>query len=212
MINDHDLDEPDPELTDGLVRLRRWALGDLPCVEAAGDEGRIPESTTVPASFTVAAGQEWIARQHRRTTSGQGWSLAITEVGTDRAVGCIVLLLRPQPGVGGIGFWLIPAGRGQGYASRAVELMASWALGPAGLARVEAWVEPGNLASAAVLGRCGFEFEGRLRSLLSFGSRRADALVFSRIAHVQGCRDPCDACGSRSATANSDRAHETRNE
>ena len=56
------------------------------------------------------------------------------------------------------------------------------ALSDVGLARVEAWVEPGNSASRRVLTTAGFVCEGTLRSFLSFPTRRADALVFSRIA------------------------------
>lgn len=131
----------------------------------------------------------WIARQHSRTRSGAGWSLAITERATGAAVGCVVLIRRPQRGVAGVGYWVVPAARGHGYASRAVGLLTCWGLTVAGLARVEAWVEPGNDASVRLLRRCGFEPEGRLRSFLSFPPRRADALVFSRV------RDPQDRGG-----------------
>jgi len=50
------------------------------------------------------------------------------------------------------------------------------------MARVEAWVEPDNAASLRVLGAAGFTREGVLRSFLSYQRRRADAVVFSRIA------------------------------
>lgn len=173
---------PEPVLDDGIVRLRRWAVTDLPCVKAASDEGVIPVGTTVPRLFTKEAGREWIERQHSRVTRGQGWSVAITELPKGTAVGCAVLLLRPQEGVAGVGYWLAPSARGRGLASRAVALLTEWGLREVGLARVEAWVEPGNRASVDVLTRCGFECEGRLRSFLSFSTRRADALVFSRVA------------------------------
>jgi hypothetical protein len=38
---------PDPELTDGVVRLRPWIDGDLDCVREAGLDPRIPAGTTV---------------------------------------------------------------------------------------------------------------------------------------------------------------------
>lgn len=171
----------EPVLVDGLVRLRRWTDADLACVKAASDEGVIPESTTVPYPFTQEAGRAWIERQHSRVEQRQGWSLAVEEMPQGRAVGCSVLLLRPQEGVAGLGYWLMPGARGRGLASRAVSLLAEWGLRELGLARVEAWVEPGNEASVAVLERCGFVCEGRLRSFLSFPTRRADALVFSRV-------------------------------
>nr|WP_156003808.1 GNAT family protein [Streptomonospora sp. PA3] len=173
---------PEPVLDDGTVRLRRWDPADHACVQAVSDEGVVPQGTTVPAVFTEEAGRAWIRRQHLRVVRGQGWSLAVTETSRGRAVGCAVLLLRPQAGVAGLGYWMEPGARGRGLASRAAALLTEWGLGELGLARVEAWVEPGNAASAAVLSRCGFEYEGRLRSFLAFPTRRADALVYSRIA------------------------------
>lgn len=80
-----------------------------------------------------------------------------------------------------MGYWLVPEARNRGFATTAVGLLAAWGLEAGGLDRIEAWVEPGNDASVRVLARCGFEYEGRLRSFLKLPSRRADALVFSRI-------------------------------
>ena len=179
--------EPTVDLKDGVIRLRPWELSDVEAVRAASEEGRIPEGTTVPREFTVEEGEAFVRRQHGRLENGEGWSFAIADAATDKAVGCIVLLHRPQSGVAGIGYWLVPGARRRGLATRAVRLLTEWALGPAGLARVEAWVEPGNVRSIHVLDRCGFVLEGRLRSFLSFESRRADALVFSK---VEGDRAP----------------------
>jgi hypothetical protein len=36
------LDYPDPDLIDRCVRLRRWALTDLECIELASHDRRIP--------------------------------------------------------------------------------------------------------------------------------------------------------------------------
>jgi len=74
----------------------------------------------------------------------------------------------------------VPLARGRGLATRAVDLLSQWALAEAGIARVEAWVDPANTASQRVLTRAGFRREGILRSFLSHADRRADAAVFSR--------------------------------
>jgi [ribosomal protein S5]-alanine N-acetyltransferase len=179
---------PPPELTDGIVRLRPWNVRDLGCVEAASTVARISEATTVPVPYTHAEGEAFIRRQLARTSDGQGWSLAITDGASGDALGCAALLLRPQPGVAGIGFWLVPAARGRGVATRAVGLLTGWGLATAGLDRIEAWVEPDNDPSVAVLRRCGFRHEGRLRSLLTYSSRRADALVFARLSIDDACQ------------------------
>ncbi|MBK8078474.1 MAG: GNAT family N-acetyltransferase [Kineosporiaceae bacterium] len=175
------LTAPAPPLADHFVRLRPWRLDDLPCVREAGEDTAITEATTVPSDYTPQVGRAFIERQWTRSREGQGWSLAITSVSDDLARGCVALLLRPQPGVAGLGYWLTPSARGAGYASHAVALLTDWALSAAGLHRVEAWVEPGNVSSLRLLTKCGYLPEGRLRSFLVFPTRRSDALVFSRV-------------------------------
>jgi [ribosomal protein S5]-alanine N-acetyltransferase len=78
-----------------------------------------------------------------------------------------------------IGFWLIPRARGRGLGSRAVALLARWALTEASLARVEALVVPDYVASQRVLEKAGFRREGRLRSYFELERQRADALIYS---------------------------------
>ena len=173
------LSYPDPPLTDGEVVLRRWAESDMGCVEDASRDPRIP------ASFTVAEGLPWIERQWGRADNGEGLSLAIADAGSGEALGAVVLKFKRQPGtveVGGtveIGYWLVERARGRRLASRAVALLARWALAEAGLARVEALVEPDNIASQRVLESVGFRREGHLRSYLVFDRRRADVLIYS---------------------------------
>ena len=174
------LADPEPAPTDGEVVLRRWTMADLGCVRSASEEGRIPEYTSVPERFTAESGRAWVRRQQDRARSGQGWSLAIGDAATGEALGCVVLTLRPQAGVAGIGYWIVPQARNSGYATRAVALLSDWGLQEQGLHRIEAWVEQGNDASVRVLSKSGFEHEGRLPSFLRFPTRRADALVFSR--------------------------------
>jgi ribosomal-protein-alanine N-acetyltransferase len=175
------LSYPDPPLTDGVVLLRRWAATDLACVEEGSRDPRIPQGTTVPASFTEAEGLAWIERQWGRADNGEGLSLAIADAGSGAALGAVVLLFRRQPDTVEIGYWLIERARGRGLAWCAVALLAPWALTDAGLARVEALVEPDNTASQRVLEGVGFRREGRLRSYLVFDERRADAFIYSLV-------------------------------
>jgi RimJ/RimL family protein N-acetyltransferase len=175
------LSYPDPPLTDGAVLLRRWAETDIACVEEASWDPRIPQGTTVPARFTEVEGLAWIERQWGRAEKGEGLSLAIADATSEEALGAVVLLFRPQPGNVEIGYWVIERARGRRLASRAVALVARWALTDAGLARVQALVEPDNTASQRVLEGAGFQREGRLRSYLVFDRRRADAFIYSLV-------------------------------
>ena len=182
------LEYPVPTLTDGVVALRPWTAGDTACV-VAGTGG------------TEADARAWIERQRGRPTTGMGLSLGITDAASDTAVGYVGLLARPkleqgvvraegggaelvfatQPGSFGIGYWVLERERGRGLATRAVALLAHWALREPGVERIEALVEPGNVPSHLVAERAGFEREGLMRSYLEIGGRRADAVVYSLI-------------------------------
>jgi RimJ/RimL family protein N-acetyltransferase len=172
---------PDPDLTDDVVRLRRWAAGDIGCIREAAADDAIPEGTTVPVPFTEEAALAFIARQLGRAERGEGLSLAIADAASGLARGLVWLGVRPHPGVLGIGYWLVPEARGAGLARRAVVLATRWSL-LQGAARVEAWVEPDNEPSQRVLRAAGFQREAVLRSFLAFETRRADAVVFSCVA------------------------------
>ena len=175
-----------PDLINEVLRLRPWSLDDLECVREASTDPAIPSNTTVPAHWTVDAGRAFIDRQGKRITSGEGISLAMHEHAPNRAVGLVSLMLRPQPSVIGLGYWVVPSARQRGLARRAVALASDWAIGAGGYARIEAWVEPANRPSQSVLLATGFELEGRLRSFLVVGDSRSDALVYSRVAAADG--------------------------
>lgn len=184
---------PDPPLSDEAVGLRPWTHGDLPCVKAATEDPRIPEGTTLPPIYSPDEGRAWVERQWERRDSGEGISLALVDSETDCAVGAVVVLLRPQPGTAGIGYWLLHHVRGRGLASRAVDLTSRWALTDGGLARVEALVEVDNTASQRLLERVGFHREGHLRSYLILRGRRVDAFIYSLLSSDLGARgSPAD--------------------
>jgi RimJ/RimL family protein N-acetyltransferase len=168
-------------LSDGVILLRRWEETDLDCVERAAADPDIPKGTTVPATFTPAEGRAWIERQWSRAESGTGLSQAIADAASGEALGAGVLMTR-QYSCAELGYWLVPRARGRGIGSRAVGLLAEWAVGKGGLARLEAYVIPDNIPSQRVLEKSGFRREGLLRSYLSYDGRRFDALLYSLIS------------------------------
>jgi [ribosomal protein S5]-alanine N-acetyltransferase len=172
---------PEPPLSDGRIGLRRWQETDIDRIRQAGSDPEIPNGITVPATFTAAEGLAFVHRQWGRAESGEGVSQAIVETASDRAIGLLRVALRPQPHVGGLGYWIVPSARDRGAATGAVRLVTPWALDTLDLRRLEAWVHPENLASARVLRNAGFQQEGRLRNFLSIDGNTSDALVFSVI-------------------------------
>ncbi|MCB0907741.1 MAG: GNAT family N-acetyltransferase [Nocardioidaceae bacterium] len=172
---------PDPPLGDGRIGLRPWLETDLECVRLAATDPVIPRGTTVPSPFSPSEALAFIHRQWQRREDHEGVSQAIVDLPTDTAVGLLWLALRPQPGVGGLGYWVVPSHRGRGAATAAVRLLVPWALATLRLHRLEAWVEPDNHASQRVLAACGFQHEGRLRNFLLVDAKPTDALVYAVI-------------------------------
>src|SRR4029079_17438421 len=80
-----------------------------------------------------------------------------------------------------VGYWLLPAGRGRGIATRAVRALADH-VHSHGVLRLEAVVRPENERSIRVLERLGFTREGTLRQLLRYRGGRADEYISSLLA------------------------------
>ena len=62
-----------------------------------------------------------------------------------------------------------------------VSLVSDWALQELDVVRLEAWVDPDNVASQRVLDHAGFVREGRLRNFLRTAGRTTDGLVYARV-------------------------------
>jgi RimJ/RimL family protein N-acetyltransferase len=80
-----------------------------------------------------------------------------------------------------IGYILFPDGRGRGYATRTVRLVAAWVFGDLGLGRLQARTSQGNVVSEHVLERVGFRREGLARCgfLLPVSGERVDTTMWS---------------------------------
>ncbi|WP_199583083.1 GNAT family protein [Blastococcus sp. TF02-9] len=138
--------------------------------------------STIPARATEAQARDWIHRNQRRREDGVGFSFAIAEAATDRAVGQVGLWLAELPaGRASAGYLVAPASRGRGYARSALLTVTTFAWTVPGLHRVQLYVEPSNEASVRTARGAGYEPEGLLRSYLEIGGRRRDMLVFGAV-------------------------------
>jgi [ribosomal protein S5]-alanine N-acetyltransferase len=166
---------PEPALSEGGLVLRAWDEQDVLIVLAAGlDELISRYRYSLPG--TADAARTWIAATRAQRLAGERLELAITERGTP--VGSVALV-EIADGNAMVRYWLLPEARGRGLATGAVRLLADWAFSTLGLGRLAAFVEFENRASGAVLERCGFVEEGRLRRhMTSHAGERVDTLLF----------------------------------
>lgn len=80
-----------------------------------------------------------------------------------------------------IGYWLGEAHWGRGIATRAVRAFTAWLFASTPLERLHAFVFATNPASARVLEKAGYQFEGRLRRAVIKDGRLLDQLVYAAL-------------------------------
>jgi RimJ/RimL family protein N-acetyltransferase len=172
-------DLPGGALADGVIALRALGPADAEFLHALHT---LPDvvSTSVPA---VAPDREEVnlrcARSPARWLAGERADMVIVDAATGTPTGDIGLFYQePHTGQAMIGYCLVPAWRGRGYATRAARLVTGWAFGELGIARLIAGTRPDNLGSQRVLERAGFRREGYLRGRLPLpdGNRLDDVL------------------------------------
>jgi len=180
--------EPEqPTLTDGVVTLRPWRDDDIEAAIAGHDEEIAHwfgfDHVTPTYDEHRAAVERW-----RR-----GWAddhALVSFVVEDEGVlvgSCEVR--RTGEGVGELSWVLYAGQRGRGLATRAVRVLADYALtdrgqGGLGLHRIEAKVEPGHVASLRVATRSGLRREGVRRVTPGTGDRAEtnEYVILARLA------------------------------
>jgi RimJ/RimL family protein N-acetyltransferase len=148
---------------DGVL-LRDWTEADAPAMRPVCGDPEVCRFTSVPQSYMPESALAWVRRQAERRAAGEGLALAITTGVEDAAPLGTVNLTRFEAGGGAaLGFWLLPAARGAGLASRAAEALCRFGFTELGLARIELAILPENHASRRLAERLGARHEGLRR-------------------------------------------------
>ncbi|MEU9451423.1 GNAT family N-acetyltransferase [Streptomyces sp. NPDC048277] len=175
------LDVPRLAAGDSFV-LRAWELGDLSLVREASSDDYIPLITTVPSTYSRAAGEAFVQRQWERASTGAGYPFVIVRIEDGRPLGTVGLWVRDRgEGRASLGYWLAGSARGRGIASEALRAVVRWALGDLRIPRLQLYVEPWNVASRRTAERVGFQREGVLRSWQQVGEERRDMIMYSML-------------------------------
>lgn len=111
--------------------------------------------------------------------AGGALELAIADPTTDELLGSVMVhSLDLDHRRCEVGFWLVPARRGNGVGVRAVACVIGWAFDVVDLLRVELTTTPDNRAAAATARRLRFTQEGVLRRRNIERAQRVDVVFF----------------------------------
>jgi RimJ/RimL family protein N-acetyltransferase len=167
------------ELTDGLIVLRRPTVDDAPAVYAACQDPEIPRwIPVIPQPYTEQSALEFVGWSAESWERGN-YSFVIVDSRSGELLGAIGMGVNAASKIGHIGYWVAAPARRRGVASRALRLLAGWAV-EQDFGRLELITDPDNVASQRVAEKAGFTREAVLRShTLHRDGRRRDSVMFS---------------------------------
>lgn len=168
-------------LADGVIELRPWRPDDASAVHAACQDPLIARFVPIPQPYTLADADAFILRSQEAWATTDQRSFAIVDATTASLLGSIAR--HPSQGHRvEFGYWLAPAARGRGIATRALRLLVDWTLATTDAIRLEVWTDAENDASGAVALRTGFECEGLRRAwALDRNGRPIDGMFYVRV-------------------------------
>jgi RimJ/RimL family protein N-acetyltransferase len=158
---------PEPALSDGVVTLRPWVEQDVPALARAidGDEEITSWLDMIPQPYTEADAAAYIGAACAQWRDGAHAAFAVTDAGDGELLGSVGLrVVDAADRIGEIGYWTAAAARGRGATTRAVRLVATWAIREHGFERVQLRADVLNVASCRVAEKAGFTREGVIRS------------------------------------------------
>ncbi len=119
------------------------------------------------------------------------WMAIVCDAATEEVLGDLALHLSSEGHTAEVGYTFAAEHWGHGYAVEALQALVDHLFDEVGVTRVFGMLHPGNPASAMVLERCGFLFEGHTRSSFWLGGECSDDWIYGLI------RDDWDAWRQR---------------
>lgn len=150
---------PQPSIAVDLSLLARpWRADDAPAVRTAFADPDI-QRWHFRRHDSLDESRAWVEQLHLGWQEERlaGWAVVDTESG--EVLGRVALTMVPKDGYGEISYWVLPAARGRGVATRAVVAVTHWAHA-FGLHRVELQHSTRNERSGRVAAAAGFTCEG----------------------------------------------------
>jgi ribosomal-protein-alanine N-acetyltransferase len=167
-------------LDDGVVRVRRLGEADIePYVAAFRDDPGLANLLGFEQDADPAEVRRWLSSAWTGPPELRTWEFAIADARDDRFLGTLMLHScdwknrRAETG-----FWLVPAARGGGVMTRALDLVLDWAFGELALERMELTALPENTAVPRLAAKFGYVFEGTMRGRNFERGRRVDLLLW----------------------------------
>jgi len=164
------------------IRLEPLAERHLPALEALIQDPGVLRYTLVPDPPPPGFAATWLQRYEEGRRNGTREAFAIEDQGGAFLGLALAFEIERDAGELELGYVVAPEARGRGVAVAALALLTDWALAELGAQRIELQISDDNEASQRVARRCGYVYEGTLRSTHFKQGRRENLQVWSRLA------------------------------
>lgn len=154
----------DTPLSTARLTIRRVTRADLPALLAVNGDAAVTRFLPYATWTSLADGEAWFERMATLQAAGGTAQYVIEQREPGRVIGsCLLFRHEAASARAEIGYVLGRAHWGQGLMVEAMRGFVDHAFGTLALRRLEAEIDPRNLASARLLERLGFVREGLLR-------------------------------------------------
>ena len=173
---------PEPVRADQL-RFELLSEAHLGVMAEMALDADIQRFTRVPVPPPPDFARIWLGRYEagRRDGTREGWAVLDAADGSFLGMAAVPKIDR-EGRTAELGYLVAPDARGRGVAGAMLAWMTRWALEDLGALRLELLISADNEASKRVARRCGYTFEGVLRSLHVKQDIRQDTEMWSRLA------------------------------
>jgi len=165
------------------LAIRPVLATDLPDLLQVNSDPQVTRFLPYDTWQSLDDGAAWLSRVEVLAASGTGRQFVIERHSDTRVIGSLLLFKFDPPSARvELGYVLGRSHWGQGLMREAVDALCARAFGECGVRRIEAEVNPANLASCRLLRHAGFVQEGTLRQRWFAKGVAYDTHIFGLLA------------------------------
>ena len=180
---------PERPLRTERLELRLVEHRDLPDLLAVHSVDEVNRFLPFDTWAGMDDAEAWYEKVKLRHLAGEAIQFAIVEARSGKVMGsCLVFDYEEDNQRAELGYGLGQGWWGRGFAREAVQCLIAHAFDALGLRRLDARVDPRNLASNGLLQRLGFTLEGRLRQRSLFKGELVDVNLYG-LLRAEWCPD-----------------------
>ena len=167
--------------TDPDIRIAPLTRAHLPSLATVMTDPEVLRFTRVPDPPPVDFLETWFAGYEQGRRDGTRDAFAIVDGGEAFLGTAVAPAIDRGTSTVELGYMIMPAARGRGVATGALELLTEWAFDSLDAQRIELFISIENDASKRVAEHNGYRYEGTLRSLYFKQELRADTEIWSKL-------------------------------